>query len=246
MSWSIVLGRWALKTGQPLVFAALLLLLGAYGPACAGGSLKDGPSYGFSWTGFYIGGHAGLTTGNTQGGVEEFGPFVSALTATDYSMDGAVYGVHGGYNYQSGNYVLGIEGSFSSSDASGNTTCVVLLNCKRELDWVASLVGRLGYAMDRNLVYVKGGVAWADLQTDVGIVGLDILSGGDTHTGWVVGFGFEHAMTDSILLRIDYSHMDFGSETHELDFTPSPGLFTVPSEVDAKFDTLKIGVSVKF
>lgn len=48
------------------------------------------------------------------------------------------------------------------------------------------------------------------------------------------------------MLRIDYSHMAFGTETHSLDFTPSPGLFTVPSEVDAKFDTLTIGVSVKF
>lgn len=61
-----------------------------------------------------------------------------------------------------------------------------------------------------------------------------------------MGLGFEHAISESVVLRIDYSHMAFGTETHSLDFTPSPGLFTVPSEVDAKFDTLTIGVSVKF
>lgn len=160
---------------KALLIGTMALFVRAAVPAHAGGSLKDSPSYGFNWTGFYLGGHAGLATGNTQGGVEDFGPFVSALTATDYSMDGAVYGVHGGYNYQTGNFVAGIEVSYSGGDVSGNSTCVVLLNCKRELDWVATVVGRLGYAMDRSMVYVKGGIAWADLQTDVGMAGFDFL-----------------------------------------------------------------------
>jgi outer membrane immunogenic protein len=76
--------------------------------------------------------------------------------------------------------------------------------------------------------------------------GFDFLSGSETHTGWTAGFGVEHAVSNNLIIRIDYTHTDLGTETHTLDSTPAPGAFTVPSEVDATFDSLKVGVSYKF
>jgi opacity protein-like surface antigen len=131
-------------------------------------------------------------------------------------MNGALYGAHVGYNVQKGNIVFGIEGTFDGSSIQGNTTCALILECEREVDWVATAVGRLGYAMDRSMVYAMGGGAWADLNTEVSIAGIPVLSGGETHTGWVAGFGFAYAVSDRIIARIEYSHMDFGSETHDL------------------------------
>jgi len=134
-----------------------------------GGSYKD-TSYeapaAFSFAGFYVGGHAGVATGNTEGGVEALGPFIAALTATDYDMNGGTYGLHAGYNYQRGNLVFGVEGDYSWADIQGNSTCVVLLNCERELDWTASIVGRVGYAAGRTMFYAKGGAVWGELSTD--------------------------------------------------------------------------------
>lgn len=233
---------------------AVALLIGTTGVTAADlggehhGSLKDDyhqPHPTFSWTGFYVGGHAGLVNGNTEGAVEDAGAFIAALTATDYSLDGAAYGVHGGYNHQMGRVVVGIEGEFSWADVEGNSTCVVILNCERELDWSAAVVGRVGYAAGQTLFYAKGGVAWGDLQSNVGIAGLTLAEGNETHVGWVVGMGIEHAVSHNFVVRIDYSHMDFGSETHDLAIAPLPGL-TIPSEVDATFDTIKIGASYKF
>lgn len=57
-----------------------------------------------------------------------------------------------------------------------------------------------------------GGVAWADVSTNVKIVNVPILSGNETHTGWIAGFGFEHAFTNRISTRIEYAHIDLGSQ----------------------------------
>ena len=85
---------------------------------------------------------------------------------------------------------------------------------------------------------------WGDLNTDVGIAEVNFLSGGATTFGWVVGMGIEHALTENVLLRLDYSHMDFGTKTHNLTF--AGGGAGPNSRVDAQFDTIKVGVSYKF
>ena len=122
-----------INVARAIALAALSGLVGltAITSANAGGSLKDEPMrHGFSWTGFYVGGHAGLGTGNSTGRPEavifedqtfpivdildpDFGGLVSDFFSTDYNMSGATFGAHVGYNFQSGNVVYGIEGSYS-------------------------------------------------------------------------------------------------------------------------------------
>lgn len=221
-------------------------VLGSSG-VLAGGSLKDGPRPpAFTWTGFYIGGHAGLATGQTAGEVDLGGLFA---INTDYDMSGALWGGHVGYNYQMGHTVLGIEGTWSALDLNGSETCVLVLKCARSADWLATLVGRVGYAMDRAMVYGLAGIAWGDVETNVtdNIVGLAQFSGGETHLGWVVGVGIEYAIAPTVLVRIEYNHADLGSETHDLDLSlgGTPVGVSVPSKVDLTVDTIKIGVSLK-
>jgi outer membrane immunogenic protein len=243
--------------------AVLALFLGATVPAQAGGSMKD--SYvapAFSWTGFYVGGHAGLGTGQTTGRPESIngtplaGPLGAAIASffsTDYDMSGAVYGAHVGYNYQTGSTVFGIEASYSGSSISGNSASGIILNSDRELDWLATVTGRIGYAMGRSLVYAKGGIAWGEVSTGVGIGGFTNFDGGETHVGWTAGAGFEHALSNNVTFRIEYAHIDLGSETHSLANTgvfgiPAlpPGTINIGDKVDAKFDTVTIGISYKF
>ena len=196
----------------------------------------------FSWTGFYVGGHAGLATGNTQDDPNlAFGP--PSLFSTDFTVNGALYGGQVGYNWQHGLYVFGVEGSWSHSTIQGNTTCVLVLECKRDVDWLATVTGRLGYAMGRTLVYGMAGAAWADASTHVSIVGLPLVSGSATHNGWIAGFGFEYALSNHVSTRIEYAHIDLGSANHGL--APSGGPVLVTDSVDLKMDTIRIGVNVK-
>ena len=118
-----------------------------------------------SWSGFYVGGHAGLANARTQGDPDlGFGP--PNLFSTDFDMSGALYGGQVGYNWQTGSTVFGIEGSLSGSSMQGNTTCAVLLECKRDLDWLATVAGKVGYAWGGSLLYAMGGVAWGDVGTE--------------------------------------------------------------------------------
>jgi outer membrane immunogenic protein len=97
--------------------------------------------------------------------------------------------------------------------------------------------------MGKSLVYVKGGVAWGDVNSDVDILGIPFLSGSETHVGWTAGIGFEHAITNNITARIEYAHIDLGSEDHALKVN---GFKVLDSQVDAEFDSVTIGINYKF
>ncbi len=250
------------------IIAALAAIAGmsttAYAADIYGkGSMKDAPVYEspFTWSGLYIGGSVGFGVGDTTGSLSfdeydrydepmvelsrevyedgGFGDFLSALFSSDYDVNGAIYGVHLGYNVQrDGGLVYGVEFGINGTDMDGSDTCVVLFKCERALDWYATAVGRLGYASGKTLFYGFGGVAWGEVQTDISIFGINLLSGEETHVGWTAGVGIEHAFTNRFSARIEYSHVDLGEEDHSLgDY--------LSSEVDLKFDAIKVGASYK-
>lgn len=220
------------------------------------------PPPAFSWTGVYVGGHAGLGTGDTSGlpqtltipgipAVIPIPPVIAAFFSSDYDMSGAVYGGHIGYNHQINNVVLGIEASISGSSINGDGPAGIgLIVSEREVDWLASVTGRLGYAMGQSLVYAKGGVAWGKISSTVSLGGIALLEGDETHVGWTAGAGFEHAVNNNLTFRIEYAHYDLGSETHSLSYNGAlggaPGLFSIESDIDAKIDTITLGVNYKF
>jgi outer membrane immunogenic protein len=245
MTWS--------RIGKGVLQAAVVSAFGMAGTAAAAdlghdrGSIKDAPVVaGYSWQGFYVGAHAGLVTGNTQG-LADLSLFGGPAIATDYSLAGALYGVHAGYNLQRGAVVFGIEGSWSGSNVQGNTACVVVFDCKREVDSVYTLAGRLGWAMNRTMVYGLLGVAWGEVNTKVTSQLIPIsLSSDERHVGWVAGFGLEHALSDRVSFRIEYTRIDLGDETHNLAISPAIiGFPAIPDKVDVTIDTIRLGVNIK-
>ena len=67
----------------------------------------------FTWTGFYLGGELGWIQTNpryTAGAVLLGAPFI---VTSGSDKNGLSYGILGGYNYQVGQLVLGIEGDFA-------------------------------------------------------------------------------------------------------------------------------------
>ena len=214
--------------------AAIVLVMSAQTANADGDrarSLKD-HSRPMSWAGFYIGANAGLATGDTQGVPDLGGP--PGLFATDYNLDGAIYGGQVGYNWQTGLLLLGVEGSLSGTSVQGSTTCAVLLGCKREIEWLATVTGRVGYVMGNSLLYGLAGVAWGDVSTDVSLLGTPLLRAEETHVGWIAGFGLEHALSKQISARIEYAHVDLGSETHALA-PVGGGPFVINDAVEVKW-----------
>jgi outer membrane immunogenic protein len=252
------LGTFEGKTMRRAIIAAFAAVASmsttAYAADLHGGSLKDAPATydapAAIWAGLYIGGSAGFGVGNTTGQLnfdrqvevlaKSDGPDFASLFSSDYDVNGAIYGVHVGYNFQRDNLVFGVELGLNGSDISGSDACGLfgIAQCERSLDWYATAVGRLGYASGRTLFYGFGGLAWGEVQTDVSILGENFLSGEETHVGWVAGLGIEHALSDRFSVRVEYSHVDLGEEDHDL----GDGL---SSEVDLSFNAIKVGASYK-
>ena len=119
---------------------------------------------GYSWTGFYIGGHLGGGWAQTEwsgGGGAQPG-FVDA----SYTTGGFLGGAQAGFNYQTGQLVWGIEGDLSSVNIKASSDCFEYYgggpqSCISQVKWTSTLTGRFGVASNKTLFYAKGGVAWA-------------------------------------------------------------------------------------
>ena len=208
--------------------AALMASFGAAAAADLGGyrgSTKDAPvAYGpaASWAGLYVGASVGYAWG--EGEQLTLGRF-------ETDLDGAVYGAQVGYNFQRDNIVFGVEASFNGADLEGDAFDGKVTT---EVDWYATAVARLGYSAGDFLIYGFGGVAWGDVT--VGVIGFESE---ETHVGWTAGVGVERAFSDRLSVRLEYAHVDLGTEDHfksECD----------DCEGSAEFDVVKVGVNYKF
>jgi len=115
----------------------------------------------FNWTGFYAGAHGGYA-------------FVGGPGVSDsYEVGGQA-----GVNRQFGQIMLGIEADGGAVDWGPVTA-------------LGSVRGRLGYAFDRFLPYLTGGLAIED------------------SVGWTAGAGVDYAITDHWSIGVDYLHGDY-------------------------------------
>jgi outer membrane immunogenic protein len=214
----------------------------------------------FSWTGFYVGAHVGGTWGTVESNLP-FGDGYS-LPISSHTINGFVAGGQAGYNLQVSPWlVLGVEGQVSWTDASGRTPCAPLsiLGCSTDVNWVATLAGRVGFTRGHTMLYVKGGVAWADTDYKVDFLGVNFLNASSTRTGAMVGAGVEHAFTSNWSAKLEYNYMDF--DTDNLGFGLGGGGCnpeiaksvrdrmcggTINADVTQKMHLIKFGINYRF
>ena len=138
--------------------------------------------------------------------------------------------LHAGYNFQNGPWVLGIEGDVAYT---WNENSYFGGLVEAGTDWQGSLRGRVGYAIDRTLIYGTAGLAVTNAYIDVPSAPFSL---DDTLVGWTVGAGIEHAFTDNWSARLEYRYSDFG------EFKPDG----IATGVDVTEHTLRVGISYKF
>lgn len=176
----------------------------------------------YDWQGFYAGVFGGVVQMNGEG---------TALGAFSGSSTDGLVGVLGGFDFQYGNFVFGIEGDIAFSDTStafgpgGNA----------DFDWFGTLRGRAGYLVDPSiLLFGSAGFAAADVELSLPGVTTD-----DTLTGYVVGGGVEASLGGGFTARAEYLFSDYGTTTGTLGGTPFSTEFdshTVRAGVIYRFD----------
>lgn len=191
------------------------VLCGSYGTSHAVDLLaSESVAYDKSWGGMYIGASLGYGSGDTE--TTYFQGDDNHGGAVALHPDGVAFGANVGYNWQRGHYVFGVEGELGYIDLSDSGTAAWdghYMKSEVGSFW-GSARARVGYAVDRVMVYGTGGIAFMNFDEH----GLgDQADGGqdswntDTKWGWVLGVGAEYAFTPRLSGRAEYLHMDFGT-----------------------------------
>jgi outer membrane immunogenic protein len=151
-------------------------------------------------------------------------------------VKGSLAGGQVGYNWQTGNIVLGAEFSADWADLTSNyaSTSFPAGNFNPHVTSAYTATGRVGWAFDRFLAYGKGGAAFATetyLNTCNGLVGGGVClpvgaiaaHASETRVGFTVGAGLEYLLTRNLSLAVEYSFLDFGNRNTTFAFAPAYG-----------------------
>ncbi len=196
----------------------------------------------YSWTGWYVGGNVGYgpgTASNNLSFLQGTPPAAAAFGATDsVKVSGANGGVQAGYNWQLGDFLVGVGPDVQASGERGtNTFAGTIINLfpggagnsaavitdSNKLDWFGTTRARLGFVSDRWLVYGTGGVGYGEINLRgniqpanpfAGIMNAPIVwNQSATRVGWVAGTGVENAITRNWSWKLEYLYMDLGTAT---------------------------------
>ena len=216
----------------------------------------------YTWTGFYVGANVGYGWGNWEpssnfpvfSGTSFFFPPNSGFVETwdcasfngpfcngNASVHGALGGLQGGYNWQSGQWVYGVEGDLQATglkktlDATvsytgvaiggfcdstvGNNPCKITTSNEYKLPWLATFRGRLGYASNDWLLYATGGLAVGEAKSSFTFTenqGANVsltVQDSVVKVGWAVGAGVEKALGRNWTVKAEYLFVDLGSHS---------------------------------
>lgn len=215
----------------------------------------------YSWTGFYAGGEFGggwateqvtHTTGATA--------FPAGTVDGSSNQSGALGGFYAGYNYQTNQFLLGVDGDYTWADLNGSGTNISIVNgdvghSNTSVNWIATVTGRLGLVVNNNwLFFAKGGGAWAgwsgssSLSNPAGTVSINTGNASSTRDGWTVGGGVEYALNVHTLFKLEYDYIGFSTASYQ-DTVTTTATGAVTSEgrsATSSMSMVKAGLAYKF
>jgi outer membrane immunogenic protein len=167
------------------------------------------------WSGFYGGVHGGYAFGDADTDIGNTG------------IEGFMGGGLAGWNFQTCNFVIGMEGDIGFGEIDGRNGNVDDFDVEPN----GHLRVRAGLPMDNIMPFIAGGLAIADAD-------LRQNGGGnhtDLHLGFSIGAGVDVAVTQNIVIRGEYIYDIYGSE----DYNPG-------GDVDFDTHTLRAAAIFKW
>jgi outer membrane immunogenic protein len=240
----------------------------------------------YTWTGVYLGAHLGGGVADNNGDIDAISRFKDGQPLFNnfhHELNGSSFigGGQLGANYQfDENWVIGVEGDITATriQAVKSLNRIDLLDVRdfnlvvnRDVDWLASVRGRIGYAWDRWLVYATGGGAWARIKVDESLFNPTVVVFSEresrSRSGWVAGGGFEYAFAGygwgvrqtapggpwgggNWIVRAEFLHYQLGRFDQDFDFafpvSPTPNFTARHRLDDLEVNVGRVGLSYKF
>ncbi len=214
-----------------LMGVSLIATAAAAFPAAAAGQ----------WEGYYVGVSAGW--GEDRSRYEDFDDDWYGSTMK-FRPDGAVYGVQGGHNWQDKNFAWGIELDFSGTSIDKTDLYANQDVVPNEVNWLATLRPRAGFALGDTFIYHTLGVAagdfdrsWTELDDLIDDTWPDL---GDMKWGLAGGFGVERAVGGNWSVRAEAQALRFFQDRSPLN------LDGYAFDIDDTVFELKAGVNYAF
>ena len=246
----------------------------------------------YDWTGVYVGGFVGgasgaNTTSSTNGTLSPIYPQIyDAAGSSNYSTSSSFMGGGTvGYNWQIPKtpYLIGLEGEYGYLGQSGSSQTPASQGFPGGMSYNTQnkttigsnfgyglVGGRLGYALDRSLFYVKSGAVFTQVSSTNSSTPVHIddttsfdsssTNSGGTTTGYAIGGGVEYIPSwysnKNLSLKVEYLYFGIptssnasGSSCYQLATCPSlfsPMAHETYHNSTGGISTAKIGVNYKF
>jgi len=251
------------------------LLVGTVAVAALAMALPATAQAQHNWTGFYLGANVG-SAWTTHSSVDvtalpDEATFVNLKNRT-FDLDGSDFigGVHGGYNWQWKQLVLGGEIDISGNAAKGDTTVTPIIQfngtpfpgpgytqASQQTSVLGTLRPRIGYTpLNGLLLYGTAGLAWGIVNyranTNFVPVGTEEyhVSFQNTQIGWTAGGGVEYAIASNWSVRAEYLYVNLGSASATADpsipFPPGSPPYQVRYNFETRDNVARVGLSFKF
>lgn len=193
----------------------------------------------YNWSGWYLGLNGGYGWGRDRHtGTTEFDPIFGIFNYPDFSYDtrGGFVGLQTGYNWQSAQWVYGVETDIQFADIKGDTRFNNSIfglfapanfhtDVSSKLTYFGTARVRAGYLIaPAVLAYVTGGFAYGEVEARLAFPSsaTGVLAPGFSASdrqwqyGYTVGAGVEGKVTDRISLKAEYLYVNLNSKEHTL------------------------------
>jgi outer membrane immunogenic protein len=197
----------------------------------------------YNWSGFYAGLNAGYGWSNA-GTVTVNDPRFGPTPVSVSSRSGFVGGGQIGYNIQSGAFVGGVEADIQyagiGSSVNWGRYGYLGVSSGNNGQYFGTVRARAGYAIDRTLLYVTGGLAYGGLNSSP-------LGGNATsNVGYAVGGGVEYAFTNNWSAKLEALYVNLNRKSGNVAITNGNLIYPINVSGGNGGGVVRVGLNYKF
>ncbi len=182
----------------------------------------------------------------TAGGANAFAPgFCNGLARTSLAAEGCQndrddlsYSGRVGFDKQFGSLVVGLVGDVGSTNIRDSVSAFSITPANyvftREIDYVATIRGRVGFAANRTLFYVTGGPGYAGIKrtfTTTNGTNSFTSRNDDAKFGFAAGGGVEQKIGKHMSFGLEYMYNQFDDNDYRVRVGPGTSPVTSPFRI---------------